>query len=157
MRTSSAHVAKVASACTASIAIEAPFSPARSIQLGLEQLHFAELAVAMATRPTARASRSARTTRSLSPVDSPSRRPSSIIASNAVAVIGPAGSQEVEAVGPLFAKAGLAAISGSATLPALTTDGKNPTFFRVVPDDDIQGPQDANYIIKHSSHAEGRS
>jgi branched-chain amino acid transport system substrate-binding protein len=32
-------------------------------------------------------------------------------------------------------------------LPALTTSGKNPTFFRVVPDDNVQGPQDANYVI----------
>ena len=40
----------------------------------------------------------------------------------------------------------MAFVSGSATLPALTTSGKNPTFFRVVPDDDVQGPQDANYV-----------
>ena len=63
--------------------------------------------------------------------------------------IGPAGSQEVEAVGPIFGKAGMAFVSGSATLPALATSGKNPTFFRVVPDDDVQGPQDANYAINH--------
>ena len=43
----------------------------------------------------------------------------------------------------------MAFISGSATLPALTTSGKNPTFFRVVPNDNVQGPQDANYIINH--------
>jgi branched-chain amino acid transport system substrate-binding protein len=73
----------------------------------------------------------------------------SIISSPAVAVIGPAGSQEVEAVGPIFGKAGLAFVSGSATLPALASDGKNPTFFRVVPDDDVQGPQDANYVVTH--------
>ena len=73
----------------------------------------------------------------------------SIVASNAVAAIGPAGSQEVEAVGPIFGKAGMAFVSGSATLPALATSGKNPTFFRVVPDDNVQGPQDANYVINH--------
>ena len=73
----------------------------------------------------------------------------SIIASPAVAVIGPAGSQEVEAVGPIFGKAGVAFVSGSATLPALASDGKNPTFFRVVPDDNVQGPQDANYVVNH--------
>ena len=73
----------------------------------------------------------------------------SIISSPAVAVIGPAGSQEVEAVGPIFGKAGMAFVSGSATLPALATDGKNPTFFRVVPDDNVQGPQDANYVVNH--------
>ena len=73
----------------------------------------------------------------------------SIIATPAVAVVGPSGSQEVEAVGPLLARAGLAAVSGSATLPALTSSGANTTFFRVVPDDDVQGPQDANYIVNH--------
>ena len=43
----------------------------------------------------------------------------------------------------------MAFISGSATNPTLTTSGKNPTFFRVVSRDDVQGPQDANYIVKH--------
>jgi branched-chain amino acid transport system substrate-binding protein len=61
-------------------------------------------------------------------------------------VVGPAGSQEVEAVGPLFARAGMAFISGSATAAALTT-GKYPTFLRVVSKDSVQGPQDANYIV----------
>ncbi len=77
-----------------------------------------------------------------------------VIASHAVAVVGPAGSQEVEAVGPLFARAGMAFVSGSATLPALTSSGKNPTFFRVVPNDDVQGPQDANFAINklHVKH-----
>ena len=63
-----------------------------------------------------------------------------------VAVVGPAGSQEVEAVGPLITRAGIAFISGSATAAALTT-GKYPTFFRTVSKDSVQGPQDANYIV----------
>src|SRR6202007_2299066 len=65
-----------------------------------------------------------------------------------VAVVGPAGSQEVEAVGPLFARAGMPFITGSATAAALTT-GKYPTFFRVVSKDSVQGPQDANYIVNN--------
>ena len=65
---------------------------------------------------------------------------------NIVAVAGPAGSQEVEAVGGLMDRAGMAFISGSATAVALTT-GKYPTFFRVVSKDSVQGPQDANYIV----------
>ena len=68
--------------------------------------------------------------------------------SKIVAVVGPAGSQEVEAVGPLMARAGLAFISGSATAAALTT-GKYPTFFRVVSKDSVQGPEDANYIVNN--------
>jgi ABC-type branched-subunit amino acid transport system substrate-binding protein len=43
-----------------------------------------------------------------------------------VAVVGPVGSQQVEAVGPLMARAGMAFISGSVTAVALTT-GKYPT------------------------------
>jgi branched-chain amino acid transport system substrate-binding protein len=146
--TSSAHVAKVASACTASIAIEAPFSTGPAIPLGLEQLHFAELAVAMANAANGTDITLGQDNTGLVPATAVSAA-RSIIASSAVAMIGPAGSQEVEAVGPVLAKAGLAAISGSATLPALTTDGKNPTFFRVVPDDDVQGPRDASYILNH--------
>jgi branched-chain amino acid transport system substrate-binding protein len=38
-------------------------------------------------------------------------------------------------------------MSGSATNSTLTT-GKYPTFFRVVSNDGVQGPQDANYIVK---------
>ena len=64
-------------------------------------------------------------------------------------MVGPAGSQEVEAVGPLFGRAGVAFVSGSATNPTLTLSGKNPTFFRVVSRDDVQGPEDANFIVKH--------
>jgi branched-chain amino acid transport system substrate-binding protein len=68
--------------------------------------------------------------------------------SKIVAVAGPAGSQEIAAVGPLMARAGLAFITGSATAADLTT-GKYPTFFRVVSKDSVQGPQDANYIINN--------
>ena len=63
-------------------------------------------------------------------------------------MVGPAGSQEVEAVGPLMARAGIPFITGSATAAALTT-GKYPTFFRVVSKDSVQGPQDANYIVNN--------
>ncbi|MGH2850407.1 MAG: ABC transporter substrate-binding protein, partial [Solirubrobacteraceae bacterium] len=33
--------------------------------------------------------------------------------------------------------------------PTLTSSGANTTFFRTVATDDVQGPQDANYIVKH--------
>jgi branched-chain amino acid transport system substrate-binding protein len=41
----------------------------------------------------------------------------------------------------------MAFITGSATAVALTS-GTYPTFFRVVSKDSVQGPQDANYIVK---------
>src|SRR3954451_7137393 len=65
--------------------------------------------------------------------------------SSVVGVVGPAGSQEVAAVGPIYTRAGLAYISPSATDPTLS---KNKTFFRVVPTDDVQGPSDADYVVK---------
>ncbi|HEX4033232.1 MAG TPA: branched-chain amino acid ABC transporter substrate-binding protein [Solirubrobacteraceae bacterium] len=145
---SSAHVAKTAAAkCSASIAIEAPFATGPATQLGLDQLHFAQLALAMANKANKTNITMGKDDTGLNP-SLATTRTNSIIASSAVAAVGPAGSQEVEAVGPLFSKAGLAFVSGSATLPALATSG-NKTFFRVVPDDNIQGPNDAKYIINH--------
>jgi len=135
-----------ASACTASLAIEGPFTGPVA-QLGLEQLHFAQLAVAQENKALGMNVTLAQDDTQLTP-SMATTKTQSIIASKAVAAIGPAGSQEVEAVGPLFGRAGMAFISGSATLPALAASS-NPTFFRTVPDDDVQGPQDAKYIIKH--------
>jgi branched-chain amino acid transport system substrate-binding protein len=150
--TSSASSTAAASAstsktCDASIAVEGPFTGPVA-QVGLEQLHFAQLAVANDNAANHTNVTLAQDDTQLTPSIAVSKT-QSIIASPAVAVIGPSGSQEVEAVGPLLAKAGLAAVSGSATLPALTSSGANKTFFRVVPDDDVQGPQDANYIVNH--------
>jgi branched-chain amino acid transport system substrate-binding protein len=133
--------------CSASIAAEGPFTGPVA-QVGLEQLHFAQLAVANDNAANHTDVTLAQDDTQLMPSIAVSKT-EAILASSAVAAVGPAGSQEVEAVGPLFGKAGVAFISGSATLPALAADGKNPTFFRVVPDDNVQGPQDANYIIKH--------
>ncbi len=147
---SSARTAKIAKAatCKASIAVEAPFATGPATQLGLEQVHFAQLAVAMANKANGTHITLGQDDTGLNPALATTRS-NAIIASKAVAVVGPSGSQEVNAVGPLFAKAGMATVSPSATLPALATSGANKTFFRVVPDDNVQGPNDAHYIIKH--------
>lgn len=62
------------------------------------------------------------------------------------AVIGPAGSQEVAAVAPVLAEAGLALISPSATKPDLTEQGLL-NIFRVVPRDDVQSDTVARFLI----------
>jgi branched-chain amino acid transport system substrate-binding protein len=61
-------------------------------------------------------------------------------------VIGPAGSQEVQAVAPILRKAGLAFASGSATNVSLTNGSLRGYFFRNVPNDGVQGPTDATFI-----------
>ena len=67
--------------------------------------------------------------------------------SSAMAVIGPAFSGASKAADPLYNQAGLAMVTPSATDPTLQTHGWN-NFFRVVADDDSQGPADAQYIVK---------
>jgi branched-chain amino acid transport system substrate-binding protein len=62
-------------------------------------------------------------------------------------VIGPAGSDEVQAVAPIFRKAGLAFASGSATRVSLTSGAWKGYFFRDVPNDGVQGPTDASYMF----------
>ena len=69
-------------------------------------------------------------------------------ASNAkmLGVIGPAGSQEVVASSPILKGAGLGFISGSATRVSLTDGSLKGNFFRVVPNDGVQGPTAADYM-----------
>jgi len=62
-------------------------------------------------------------------------------------VIGPAGSDEVQAVAPILRKAGLAFASGSATRVSLTNGAWKGYFFRDVPNDNVQGPTDANFMF----------
>jgi branched-chain amino acid transport system substrate-binding protein len=67
-----------------------------------------------------------------------------------VGTIGPSTSQGVISSRDAFAAAKMAMVSPSATRPSLTTGAREggPTFFRNVPNDDVQGPTDANFIIK---------
>ena len=64
-----------------------------------------------------------------------------------IAVVGPAFSGATKAAEPLFADAKLATVSPSATSPTLA-DGGWASFFRVVADDNAQGPADADYAVK---------
>ena len=133
--------------CTASIGFEGPITGPVAA-LGTEQLHFAELAVS-----TDNAANNTKITlvqgdTQLQPAQATTVTQQFISNSAIVAVVGPAGSQEVIAVGGPMGRAGMAFISGSATAVALTT-GTYPTFFRAVSKDSVQGPQDANYIVKN--------
>jgi branched-chain amino acid transport system substrate-binding protein len=142
---SSASGGSSTKACVASIGMEGPLTGPVA-PLGQEQLHFAQLAVADDNAASKTKITLVQGDTQLNPAQATTQTQQFTSNSKIVAVVGPAGSQEVEAVGPLMARAGLAFISGSATAAALTT-GKYPTFFRVVSKDSVQGPQDAHYII----------
>jgi branched-chain amino acid transport system substrate-binding protein len=133
--------------CVASIGMEGPLTGQVAF-LGQEQLHFAQLAVAMDNQANKTKISIVQGDTQLTPSIATTVTQQLTSNSAIVAVVGPAGSQEVKAVGPLMARAGLAFISGSATNPTLTT-GANPTFFRVVSKDSVQGPQDAHYIVNN--------
>jgi len=64
-----------------------------------------------------------------------------------VAVVGPAFSGPTAAAGKLYSDANLVAVSPSATRPSLTTSGFK-TFYRVVANDNVQGPAAADYMAK---------
>jgi branched-chain amino acid transport system substrate-binding protein len=67
--------------------------------------------------------------------------------SKILAVIGPAGSNEVKAATATFLKGKIAFITGSATATELTADGtRNGFFFRTVPPDAVQSTNVANFL-----------
>ncbi len=133
-------------ACTASIGFEGPITGPVA-PLGTEQLHFAQLAVSMDNAANKTKISLVQGDTQLQPAQATTVTQQFISNSSILAVVGPAGSQEVIAVGGPMARAGMGFVTGSATAVELTT-GKYPTFFRVVSKDSVQGPQDANYIVK---------
>jgi branched-chain amino acid transport system substrate-binding protein len=145
--TSKAVAGSATNKCATSIGIEAPLTGQVAV-LGQEQLAFAKLAIQDDNKANGTNITLVQGDTQLMPAQATTVSQQFISNSKIVGVVGPAGSQEVEAVGPLFGRAGLAFISGSATNPALSTSGKNPTFFRTVSRDDVQGPEDANFIVK---------
>jgi len=141
--TSSASAATTS--CVATIGMEGPLTGPTAV-VGQEQLHFAELALTsdnLANKTNITLVQGD----ILGPAQAVTVTQQFTSNPKIVAVVGPTGSQQVEAVGRLMARADLAFISGSATAVTLT-QGEYPTFFRTVSKDSVQGPQDANYIVK---------
>jgi branched-chain amino acid transport system substrate-binding protein len=130
--------------CVASIGFEGPITGPVA-PLGTEQLHFAQLAVAKDNLANKTKIKLVQGDTQLQPAQATTVTQQFISNSSIVAVVGPAGSQEVIAIGGPMARAQMGFI-GSATAVELTS-GKYPTFFRVVSKDSVQGPQDANYIV----------
>ena len=138
--------ASTSNKCSVSVGVEAPITGPVAV-LGDEQLAFAKLAVQDDNKANGTNITLVQGDTQLTPSIATTVTQQMISNSKVVAVVGPAGSQEVEAVGPLFGRAGLPFISGSATKTTLT-NGSNPTFLRVVSRDSVQGPEDANFVIK---------
>jgi len=65
---------------------------------------------------------------------------------NVMAVIGPSESQAVRSGAKLMSAANLAMVSGSATAVDLTKGKPYKSFFRVIPNDGVQGPTISTYV-----------
>ena len=130
--------------CTASIGIMGPFT-GDVAAIGQEQLNWAKFAVDQFNEEHGTTFSLVEGDTQLDPAQATTVAPQFVSNDDIVAVVGPAGSQEVEAVGSIYADAGMPFISPSATATNLTPDFE--TFFRVVPTDADQGPTDAQYMI----------
>lgn len=126
------------------LAVFGPFTgPAASI--GQEQLNWARLAVDDFNEATGWNVELVEADTQLDPAVAVTVAEAILADPEVLGAVGPAGSQEVEAIGQMFVDSGLVHVSSSATRPSLTASGFN-TFFRVVPTDAAQGPTDARFI-----------
>jgi branched-chain amino acid transport system substrate-binding protein len=132
--------------CTASIGVMAPIT-GDAAELGEEQRNWAQFGLDRFNRENGTKFKLVEGDTQLDPGQASTVAQQFVSNDAIVAVVGPAGSQEVDAAGPLFDRAGMGFVSQSATATELTESGDYPTFSRVVPKDEVQGPTDAQYMI----------
>jgi branched-chain amino acid transport system substrate-binding protein len=137
---------RAAADCDASIGLMAPIT-GDAAELGEEQRNWAKFGLDRFNEENGTKLKLAEGDTQLDPGQA-STVAQQFVSNDAIrAVVGPAGSQEVDAVGPVFERVDLALVSQSATATELT-NGDYPTFSRVVPPDSVQGPTDATYIAE---------
>lgn len=130
--------------CAGSIGFMGPITGGAAA-IGGEQLHFAQLAVDRFNSANKSTYDVVQGDTQLDPGQASTVAQQFVSNKAILGIVGPAGSQEVEAVGPVYDAAHLAFVSASATATNLTA-GKYPTFFRTIPNDAVQGPTDAAFI-----------
>lgn len=132
-----------AAGCSAKIGFLGPFT-GDAASIGQEQLNWGKLGIENFNKDNGTSFSLVETDTKLDPAQATTGAQALISDSEVVAILGPAGSQEVEAIGSLITEAKIVSVSPSATRTSLT-DGNLPTFARVVPNDDAQGPTVANF------------
>ena len=132
-----------AAGCVAKIGFLGPFT-GDAASIGQEQLNWGKLGIDNFNAANGTSFSLVETDTKLDPAQATTGAQALASDAGVVAILGPAGSQEVEAIGTIITDAKLIAISPSATRTSLT-DGSLPTFGRVVPNDDAQGPTIAKF------------
>jgi branched-chain amino acid transport system substrate-binding protein len=133
--------------CTGSIGVMAPIT-GDAASIGEEQLNFTKFAVSQYNEENGTSFELVEGDTQLDPAQASTVAQRFVSDDDILAVIGPAGSQEVEAVGPIFTRENLGFVGASATATALTESGDLPTFHRVVPNDAAQGPTIGEFIAE---------
>jgi branched-chain amino acid transport system substrate-binding protein len=131
--------------CNASIGVLTVLTGAAGPQ-GREMLHWAQLAVDQFNQANGTSIKVVEGDDQLDPAQAATVAQEWASNPKIVAVVGPESDSTVDSAGPILGKAGLAMVSSTATSSRLT-DGKYPTFYRVIPPDSLQGSQDAQYMI----------
>jgi len=133
------------------IGYEGPLSGG-NLQLGLNMVFSVELAInqANASGKYPFKLKLARYDDQGDPTISPTQAQSAVANHQLMALVGPAFSGATAAAEPYYSAAHIATVSPSATRVSLATSGWN-NFFRVVADDGVQGPADADYLVKTKS------
>ena len=117
--------------------------------LGSEQLSWAQFAVSRFNRQFKTRITIRQGDTQLDPAKSRTVAQQFVADRKLMGMIGPSTSQGVISTADIAGPARLVMVSPSATRPTLTTKKEGgPTFFRNVPNDDVQGPTIANFIIK---------
>lgn len=134
-----------AAECAGSVGVMAPIT-GDAASIGTEQLNFTKFAVSQYNKDNGTSFKLVEGDTQLDPAQASTVGQRFVSDDSILAIVGPAGSQEVEAVGPIFTREKLGFVSGSATKTELTTSGDFPTFYRVVPNDAAQGPTIGEFI-----------
>ena len=131
--------------CEASIGVMTVLTGAAGPQ-GREMLHWAQLAVDQFNKANGTNIKVVEGDDQLDPAQAATVAQQWASNPKIVAVVGPESDGTVDSAGPILGKDGLAMVSSTATSSRLT-EGKYPTFYRVIPPDSLQGSQDAAYMI----------
>jgi branched-chain amino acid transport system substrate-binding protein len=134
------------------IGYEGPLSGG-NLQLGLNMVFAVELAInqANASKKNPFKLQLAKYDDQGDPTISPTQAQSAVANKKLIAIVGPAFSGATAAAEPYYSKANVATVSPSATRVTLASSGWH-NFFRVVADDGVQGPADADYLVKTKSN-----
>jgi len=132
--------------CTGTIAIMAPLTGGAAF-IGKEQSAFAQVAIDAVNAKNGSKIDFKEFDTQLDAAVASSLAPSVVSNKSIVGVVGPAGSQEVLAIGGLLGANDIALVSPSATRTNLTA-GTYPSFFRPIGNDAVQAPTGARYMVQ---------